>query len=162
MAWWDVILEFLLGILNQAGYILGIQFLDLAIFWQLLPIYSGWFAIQFITGGKEGEAFADRFMNGFTLLWVGFQLGEYIIQNFFTDPGIWYKTLIVVGLILTLIFGYYGFNFQIGLTMTIIGIIIIFIIIMIVADNWEAFGWWSCMGCDCDGDCDCCDCCDCD
>jgi len=47
---------------------------------------------------REEEDLANRFMNGFALLWVGFQLGEYIITNFFTDPYIWLKTLVVAGL----------------------------------------------------------------
>jgi hypothetical protein len=98
MAWWDVLLEFLLGTLTQGGYVLSVQFFNLNVLWQLLPIYTGWFAIQFITIGKEGEEISDRFMNGFALLWVGFQLGEYIIGNFALNLEMIIKTLAVGGI----------------------------------------------------------------
>ncbi len=96
MAWYNYLFSFLIGVLSQMGYIISVQLFNLNILWQLLPIYSGWFAIQFITGNKEQEDLSNRFMNGFSLLWVGFQLGEYIIENFFTDPYIIVKTIIVV------------------------------------------------------------------
>jgi len=37
-------------------------------------------------------------MNGFFLLWVAFQLGQYVIENLFSDPFIIVKVLIVAGL----------------------------------------------------------------
>ncbi|MBD3312302.1 hypothetical protein GF352_02505 [archaeon] len=101
-AWWELVLQFLLGILMQIGQILGVQFLNIGVLWQLLPVYTGWFAVQFITGHTEGKA--DWFLNGFSLLWVGFQLGEYIIQNFFTDPFIIFKTIAVVILFIYAVF----------------------------------------------------------
>lgn len=91
-------LQFLLGILNQLGYVLTIQVLNVGVLWQLLPVYTGWFSIQFITKNKEYEDIANRFMNGFTLLWVGFQLGEYVISNLFTDAYIIIKILVVAGI----------------------------------------------------------------
>ncbi len=102
--WWELILNFLLGVLSQIGYILSVQFLNFSIFWQLLPVYSSWFAIQFITRNREVEDLANRFMNGFSLLWVGFQLGQYLIDNLFTDPFIIFKIFIVAGLFVYAIF----------------------------------------------------------
>ncbi|MFA5406615.1 MAG: hypothetical protein WC307_04640 [Candidatus Nanoarchaeia archaeon] len=96
--WWELVLQFLLGILNQLGYVLTIQVLNVGVLWQLLPVYTGWFSIQFITKNKEYEDIANRFMNGFTLLWVGFQLGEYVISNLFTDAYIIIKILVVAGI----------------------------------------------------------------
>src|SRR3989339_886010 len=98
MAWWDTILGFLIGILNEVGYVLGIQFLNIAILWQLLPVYTAWFAVQFITKHKEEQDVSNRFMNSFSLLWVGFELGNYIIENIFTDPYIVWKIFIVASL----------------------------------------------------------------
>lgn len=98
MAWWDTILGFLLGVLNEVGYVLGVQFLNIAILWQLLPVYTAWFAVQFITKHREEQDISNRFMNSFSLLWVGFELGNYIIENIFTDPNILWKILVVIGL----------------------------------------------------------------
>ncbi len=101
---WAEIGGFLLGVLYQMWRILFVQFSNFAVLWQLLPVYTGWFAIQFITKGKEYEDAANRFMNGFSLLWVAFQLGEYVIENLFSDPLIIFKILIVVGLFAYAIF----------------------------------------------------------
>ena len=98
MAWWDTILGFLLGVLNEVGYVLGVQFLNIAILWQLLPVYTAWFAIQFITKHREEQDVSNRFMNSFSLLWVGFELGNYIIENIFKDPYILWKIFAVVSL----------------------------------------------------------------
>ncbi len=95
MVWWLAFLYFLLGIVYQIGYLLEVQFLNFNVLWQLLPIYTSWFATQFITRNKEYEDIANRFMNGFSLLWVGFQLGEYLIDNLFTDPFIILKIIVV-------------------------------------------------------------------
>ncbi len=95
MVWWVSLLNFLLGVIFQIGYLLEVQFLNFMVLWQLLPIYTSWFATQFITRNKEYEDIANRFMNGFSLLWVGFQLGEYIIDNLFSDPFIVAKIVIV-------------------------------------------------------------------
>ncbi len=92
----NIVADFLLGLLFQMGNLLAVQFLNLAVFWQLLPIYSTWFATLFITRGREYEDEANRFLNGFAILWVGFQLGEYVIENFFTDPMIIWKAIFVV------------------------------------------------------------------
>ncbi len=99
-----VVLDFLWGMLVQMGNVLGVQLLNFAVLWQLLPIYTTWFATLFITKGKEYEDEANRFLNGFAVLWVGFQLGEYIIQNFFTDPLIIWKLFFVILLFVYAVF----------------------------------------------------------
>ena len=89
--------------------------------------------------------------------------------------------LIIIGLIFAFGFGSYGSNFQIGVTMIIIGVIILFILFSMAGVSDGSFCYWySCYGCnynsdgdasgccDRDGDGDCCDsdgdgdCCDCD
>jgi len=104
MAWYNILGEFLLGILIQMGEVLRVQFLNFGVLWSLLPVYTSWFAIQFITRNKEHEDLANRFMNGFAILWVGFELGSYLIENFAFSIEILIKTLIVIGLFVYAVF----------------------------------------------------------
>ena len=98
MVWYVTLGEFLLGILIQMGQVLGAQFLNFSVLWSLLPVYTSWFAIQFITRNREHEDLANRFMNGFAILWVGFELGSYLIENFAFSIEILIKTIVVIAL----------------------------------------------------------------
>lgn len=103
MAWWDVllgilgaILAFILAVLAKSLYILSVQFLNFGVLWQLLPIYTSWFAVEFITKNREEQDISNRWMNSFSTIWVVFQLGNYVIANI-QDPYIILKIAVLIG-----------------------------------------------------------------